>query len=121
MGLLMQCMNCGHGGWTDHELKQGLCPGCQEEDENDYDEEYYESQPQAEGSDVIKTYKIERPVEGGLDGKEYGFTESEGAAVGQRSVGTNAEGEVLCASCKQPMEEDTGRWGICHNCLSDEY
>ena len=37
----MQCMNCGHGGWNSHELKQGLCPSCYE-DENDCDEDDFQ-------------------------------------------------------------------------------
>jgi DNA-directed RNA polymerase subunit RPC12/RpoP len=35
---LYQCTNCGHGGWSKYELEQGLCPGCQEEDIDLYDE-----------------------------------------------------------------------------------
>jgi hypothetical protein len=32
---LHQCCNCGHNGWTIYELKEGLCPSCQESDEPD--------------------------------------------------------------------------------------
>lgn len=34
---LTQCMNCGHGGWTSHELKEGLCPICWENEKTEYD------------------------------------------------------------------------------------
>lgn len=43
MGDLNQCMDCGHGGWNSHELKQGLCPSC-------YDNEYGED-PDYDDSD----------------------------------------------------------------------
>lgn len=29
---LRQCINCGHDGYTSHELKRGLCPDCQDEE-----------------------------------------------------------------------------------------
>ena len=29
---LFQCMSCGHGGYTSHELKDGLCLSCQDDD-----------------------------------------------------------------------------------------
>jgi hypothetical protein len=33
---LNQCMDCGHGGWNSHELKQGLCPSCYENENGEY-------------------------------------------------------------------------------------
>ncbi len=32
---LKQCYNCGHGGWTKLELKNGLCPSCREDEIDD--------------------------------------------------------------------------------------
>jgi len=37
---LMQCMNCGHGGWNSHELKEGLCPSCYEDENEDFEDEF---------------------------------------------------------------------------------
>lgn len=40
--MLQQCMNCGHGGWNCHELQNGLCPSCLEDNEVDDDEGFEE-------------------------------------------------------------------------------
>jgi hypothetical protein len=45
----------------------------------------------------------------------------QGAAVGQRSRDTVAEGEILCVGCKQPKDEDEGRHGFCPDCLGDDW
>lgn len=39
-GNLKQCMNCGHGGWNSHELKNGLCSECYENEMYDFENEY---------------------------------------------------------------------------------
>ena len=33
-----RCMNCGHGGWKSHELEEGLCPICWENENEDLDD-----------------------------------------------------------------------------------
>lgn len=52
---LLQCMNCGRGGWTIHELKQGLCPSCQEE-ENYFNEDDFECCDECTQPDACADY-----------------------------------------------------------------
>ena len=42
-------MNCGHGGWKSRELRDGLCPTCWEDENEDLDDECFEC-------DCIDTY-----------------------------------------------------------------
>ena len=41
MTNLYQCSDCGHGGWTYHELTNGQCPSCYEmsEENDDHNED----------------------------------------------------------------------------------
>lgn len=35
-------MSCGHSVWTTYELREGLCPTCWENENEDWDEDDYE-------------------------------------------------------------------------------
>ena len=39
---LHQCMECGSDGWKIYELKNGLCPSCQDEEAYFNDEDYFD-------------------------------------------------------------------------------
>jgi NMD protein affecting ribosome stability and mRNA decay len=43
--IFCQCINCGRDVWGNYELKNGLCPSCQEEEfeEEDFEEEDFEN------------------------------------------------------------------------------